>query len=177
MIHIITGDGKGKTTAALGLVLRAVGAGFKVAIIFFDKGGEGHYSERKALRERFSDSVMFQSFGRDRIDPQTGRFDFTIVDEDREQAERALALARDALSSGVYSLVVLDEIISTVGTLMLSEKNVLDVLAQKNPSTEVVLTGRNAPESFMDLADLVSEVKMIKHYYYSGVKAREGIDY
>ncbi|EKD33483.1 MAG: Cob(I)yrinic acid a,c-diamide adenosyltransferase [uncultured bacterium] len=177
LIQVITGDGKGKTTSALGLVLRAVGAGFKIAIVLFDKGGEGHYSERKALRERFSDSVDLFVTGRDRIDPVTSQFDFSIIDLDREEAERGLSIARNALSGGKYDLVILDEINSTVNLGMLKEAEVLEAISKKQPHTEVVLTGRNAPAAFIEIADLVSEVVNRKHYYTNGVVARKGIDF
>src|SRR3989339_770456 len=93
LIEVYTGDGKGKTTASLGLALRAVGAGKKVGIIFFDKGGE-HYSERKALQEKLSHLIVFVVTGRDRINSATGRFDFSVTDEDKAEVQRGLDEAR-----------------------------------------------------------------------------------
>lgn len=173
MIQVFTGDGKGKTTAALGEVMRCVGAGRKAAVIFFDKGGE-HYSERKAL-ERLG--VEWYAFGRDRIDSRIGRFDFSINDEDRRLGEFGLEKVKELLWPDRCDLLVLDEINSVVGTGILSVESVLSVIDEKPVGTELILTGRNAAQEIIDRADLVTEMKMVRHYFYKGVKAREGLDY
>jgi len=172
LIQIFTGDGKGKTTAALGEALRAVAIGKKVGIIFFDKGGE-HYSERKVLDKL---GIFYLATGRDRIDPNNGRFDFSIQDVDREEAERGLKEVK-RLFEEEFDLVVLDEINSTTSLGMLIEEDVLRLIDSKPEKTELILTGRNAPESFIKKAHLVTEMQLVKHYFYSGVKAREGLDY
>ena len=173
LVQVFTGNGKGKTTAALGGVIRAVGAGKKVAIIYFDKGGNTHYSER-AILDRLN--IPFIATGRDRIDPVTGRFDFSIQQIDRDEAHRGLEVVRE-LFKQPYDLIVLDEVNSTTDLGMMSVEEVLAVLDEKPDATEIVLTGRNAPQAFLDRAHLVTEMCLRKHYFYSGVQAREGVDY
>ena len=175
LIEVYTGDGKGKTTASLGLALRAVGAGKKVGIIFFDKGGV-HYSERRALHEKLNHLIGFVVTGRDRIDPATGRFDFSVTDEDKAEVQRGLDEARIMFADG-YDLIVLDEFNTVAALGLLSEEDALKFLEEKPAHMELVLTGRHALPSVLQKADLVTEMKMEKHYYYQGVKAREGLDY
>lgn len=175
MIQLFTGYGKGKTTAALGQVIRAAGAGKKITIICFDKGGE-HYSERKALRDNFPQIEIFAT-GRDRIDRTTGDFDFSVTDEDKEQGKRGLDMVRKLFAHGRPDLIVLDEICSSAHLGMVDEEEVLELLDNRPASIELILTGRDAPKSFIDRADLVTEMKLVKHYFYQGVKAREGFDY
>ncbi|MBI4435527.1 cob(I)yrinic acid a,c-diamide adenosyltransferase [Candidatus Uhrbacteria bacterium] len=173
LIQLFTGNGKGKTTAALGEVMRVVGAGKRAAVIFFDKGGE-HYMERAVLEKL---GVPWFAFGRDRIDPVTGRFDFTITDEDRRLGVEGLAKAKALVESDIYDLLVLDEVNSSTDLGILRTEDVLVLLDTKPDRTELVLTGRNAPQAFLDRAHLVTEMRLRKHYFYSGVKAREGLDY
>ncbi len=174
LIQVLTGNGKGKTTAALGEAIRALGAGKKVGIVYFDKGGSDHYFERLVLEKL--DGIDFVATGRDRIDPSTGRFDFSISEVDLSEAKRGLEEVHRMFTEG-YDLVILDEVNSTTDLKMLEIKDVLKALESKPESTELVLTGRNAPQEFIDLAHLVSEMRLRKHYFYSGVKAREGLDY
>ncbi|KKW31371.1 MAG: Cob(I)alamin adenosyltransferase [Candidatus Uhrbacteria bacterium GW2011_GWA2_52_8d] len=173
LIQLFTGNGKGKTTAALGEVLRVVGAGKRAAVIFFDKGGE-HYMERMVLEKL---GVLWFAFGRDRIDPVTGRFDFTITEEDRRLGREGLSKAINYVRSDIIDLLVLDEINSSTDLGIIMEQDVLEFLDTQPEHTEIVLTGRNAPQSFIDRAHLVTEMRLRKHYFYSGVKAREGLDY
>ncbi|MBI4437659.1 cob(I)yrinic acid a,c-diamide adenosyltransferase [Candidatus Uhrbacteria bacterium] len=173
LIQLFTGNGKGKTTAAIGEVVRAVGAGKRAAVIFFDKGGE-HYMERGVLDTL---GVPWFAYGRDRIDPVTGRFDFSVTDEDRRLGAEGLAKAMQLVESDPYDLLVLDEINSTTDLGMVAKEAVLAFLDAKSDRTELVLTGRNAPQAFIDRAHLVTEMRLRKHYFYSGVKAREGLDY
>jgi len=141
LIQLIHGHGKGKTTAALGQAIRCAGSGRKVTIVYFDKGGNDHYFERLALDK--IENIDYFVTGRDRIDPVNGRFDFSITDIDKKEASRGLELTRGFLTSGEYSLVILDEINSTTDLGMLDSKLVLDALAQKNEDVEVILTGRD----------------------------------
>jgi cob(I)alamin adenosyltransferase len=172
LIQVFTGNGKGKTTAALGEAIRAVGAGKKVSIVFFDKGGT-HYAERRVLA-RLGIEVI--ATGRDRIDPVSGRFDFSIQEVDKAEAKRGLAVAHEMFEAGL-DLVILDEINSTTDLGMLAVPDVLALLDEKPEMTELILTGRNAPEAFLGRAHLITEMNLRKHYFYSGVKAREGLDY
>lgn len=173
LIQVFTGNGKGKTTAAIGEAIRAVGAGKRAVFIFFDKGGE-HYSERSILHTL---GIDWFAYGRDRIDPITGRFDFSVTDEDRRLGRDGLSKAFDFVRSDKIDLLVLDEINSSADLGILDEDEVLRLLDAKPDRTELVLTGRNAPQSFIDRAHLVTEMQLRKHYFYSGVRAREGLDY
>lgn len=175
MIQLFEGHGKGKTTAALGEALRAVGAGMRVGIVFFDKGG-AHYAEREAIARHLSEHIDVVGTGRDRIDPVTGRFDFTITEEDSREARRGLQAAREFFD-GTRELVILDEINSTVDLGILHEKDVHALLNGKPDEVECIMTGRNAPASFKERAHLVTCMELQKHYFYSGVPARVGIDY
>lgn len=173
LIQVVTGNGKGKTTSATGLMVRAVGASKKVGIVYFDKGGESHYFERNVLRSLGVDLV---ATGRDRIDPVTGRFDFSIQQIDRDEAARGLVEVQRMFDAG-HDLIVMDEINSTTDLGMVSVERVLELLEKKPANTELVLTGRNASQAFRDRAHLMTEMRLHKHYFYSGVKAREGLDY
>ena len=175
LIQLIHGHGKGKTTAALGQAIRCAGSGRKVAIVYFDKGGSDHYFERLMLDT--IDNIDYWATGRDRIDPKTGRFDFSIQEIDKTEAQRGIELVRTAVTSGDYDLVILDEINSTVDLKMLEVDAVLNVIQGKNDAVEVIMTGRNPNPEFLELAHLVTEMKLERHYFYSGVKAREGLDY
>lgn len=175
LIQLIHGHGKGKTTASLGAAVRCAGAGKKVLIVYFDKGGTSHYSERAIIDQ--IEGIDYVATGRDRIDPVTNRFDFSITDEDREEAVKGIEIAKAAMMSGEYDLVILDEINSTQNLGMLSVESVLDALRLKAETTEVILTGRNPAQEFLDAAHLVTEAQLQRHYFYSGVPAREGLDF
>ncbi|MBI5230111.1 MAG: cob(I)yrinic acid a,c-diamide adenosyltransferase [Candidatus Magasanikbacteria bacterium] len=177
MLQIYTGNGKGKTTASLGLAIRAVGAGKRVGIIYFDKGGETHYSERAVLRERFAGEITIVPTGLDRIDPVTNEFRFGVTEADRQEAHRGLQMAREWIASQQFDLIILDEINSTVALGMLTIEEVLAVVRARPSELELVLTGRDAPEAFTELADLFTEMTLVKHYFYDSVPARAGFDY
>ncbi|MBW1918097.1 MAG: cob(I)yrinic acid a,c-diamide adenosyltransferase [Deltaproteobacteria bacterium] len=168
LVQVYTGDGKGKTTCALGLALRAVGRGFKVLMIQFLKGEES--GERLAAL-RLAPEFTIRHFGRcgfirkDHPDPQ-----------DVAQAQEALALAQQSIQSGEYDLVILDEINIALYFNLLSVAEVLDLLQSRPPQVEIVLTGRYAPPEIIAAADLVTEMKNLKHYYERGIPAREGIE-
>ena len=166
-IQVYTGDGKGKTTAALGLGLRAAGAGLRVSLIQFLKDGD--YSEIKALAHLVP-PVRVRQFG-------SGRFvKGRPTNEDRALAEQGLAAAREDLTSGRYDVVILDEI-NVAGALgLVTTEAVLDLLRQRLPRVEVILTGRRAATAWCEAADLVTEMKAAKHYFQKGVSARIGIE-
>ncbi len=175
LIQLIHGHGKGKTTAALGQAVRCAGAGKRALIVYFDKGGTTHYSERAILDQ--IEGIDYVATGRDRIDPVTNRFDFSIADEDKVEAARGIEVAKAAMMSGMYDLVVLDEINSTQNLGMLTVEAVLDALSSKADTTEVIMTGRNPAQEFLDAAHLITEMQLDRHYFYSGVPAREGLDF
>ncbi len=166
-VQVYTGDGKGKTTAAIGLAIRAAGAGFKVFFAQFLKSGE--YSEHKAL-ERFSDLIEVRQYGR-------GCFiKGTPEKEDIEAAKRGLLEIREVVNSGKYRLVILDEANIAVYYGLIEVDDLLDIIRNRPDHVEIVITGRKADPRIIEEADLVTEMKEIKHYYKKGVLAREGIE-
>ena len=168
-IQVYTGSCKGKTTAALGLALRAVGRELMVCMIQFMKGG-GPYGEHLAAEKLAPYLTIIQ----------TGREGWVNRDnpdaEDILLARQALETARDALTGGRYDLVILDEINGAVSFGLLSVNQVLELMGMKPANVELVLTGRNAHEKIIEAADLVTEMREIKHYYKAGVPARIGIE-
>lgn len=178
-LHIYTGENKGKTTAAVGLCVRALGAGKKVVMIQFDKGFDGdyeHYSERNILRKLPGMTLIATGLERMKSD---GKFRFGVAPGDRKEALRGLAEARRRIEEGDQDLLVLDEILSAATYKLVEEKEVNELinLYLKNRRCELVLTGRAAPKALIEKADLVTEMKKIKHYFDAGIPAREGIDY
>ena len=168
-IQVYTGNGKGKTTAALGLALRACGRGLRVLMIQFMKGG-GPYGEHAAA-EKLAPLLTIIPTGRPgwvrRPNPDP---------EDIRLAQDALILARTALFGGDYDLVILDEINGAVSFGLVAVEELLDLMRAKPPTVELVLTGRDAHEEIIAAADLVTEMREIKHYYRTGVPSREGIE-
>ena len=165
-IQVYTGNGKGKTTAALGITLRTTCAGNKVFMGQFMKGQD--YSELKAVE--YLPGLVMEQFG---------DVNFVLGEpsaEDKVKAERGLAIMKEALASGKYDVVIFDEINTSLYFKLLSVKDVLSVLDLKPDNTEVILTGRYAPDEIIDRADLVTEMREIKHYYEKGVDARVGIE-
>jgi cob(I)alamin adenosyltransferase len=166
-IQIYTGDGKGKTTAALGLALRAAGHGLRSYIAQFMKGQS--YGELVSLRS--IPEITIEQFGKDtfiHIDRATP--------EDIQMAEYGLKQARKAMTSGNYQIIMLDEILVAIHFKLLPLNQVLNFLTAKPPIIELVLTGRNAPKELIDKADLVTEMVEVKHYYHHNVPARDGIE-
>jgi cob(I)alamin adenosyltransferase len=166
-LQVYTGDGKGKTTAALGLSLRAAGAGLKVYIAQFLK--QGQYSEIKAL-EQFSQNIEIEQFGQ-------GMFIKNKPTQDEIHAAQAgLEKARQQLISGQFDLVILEEgnVASSLG--LFSVQDLLALIDQKPDHVELVITGRGAVPEVIAQADLVTEMKAVKHYYDQGVQARIGIE-
>jgi cob(I)alamin adenosyltransferase len=167
-IQIYTGNGKGKTTAALGLSLRAVGRGLRVCFFQFIKGG-GPYGEQLAAQRLAPQFTVIQT-GR------PGWVDRDDITEDRRLAQEALEQARGIITSGDFDLVVLDELNGAVGFGLVDVEQVLEIMSLKPPTMELVITGRNADERIIEAADLVTEMREVKHYYRAGVPARVGIE-
>ena len=166
-VHLYTGDGKGKTTAAFGLALRAVGAGMKVFIAQFAKGMK--YSELESIK-RFADQITLKQYGRDCF----------IINKPTPED---IALAREGyddvlriVKSGEYGLVILDEANIATYYNLFSVDELLALIEAKAEHVELVITGRKADPRIIDRADLVTEMKEIKHYYTQGVPARKGIE-
>ena len=167
-VQVYTGNGKGKTTASLGLALRAVGRGLKVCVFQFIKGG-GRYGEHLAA-EKLAPLLTIIQTGR------PGWVNTKDITDDRQTAQEALVQARELLTSGGFDLFICDEINGAVGFGLLDVEQVLELIELKPEKTELVLTGRNAHERVIEAADLVTEMREIKHYYKAGVSARTGIE-
>ena len=167
-IHVYTGNGKGKTTAAYGLALRAAGAGKKVLIAQFIKGMP--YSENEAVK-KFLPDITINQYG----------LDCFIVNEPTEKdiasARAGLSEVTKAVISGDFDVVILDEACIAVHFNLFSVHELIDVLTSRPPEMEIVVTGRYAPPELVETADLVTEMKEIKHYYNQGVQARKGIEF
>lgn len=169
-VQVYTGDGKGKTTAALGLVVRASGYGHRSLIVSFLKG-DPNYGELRFIRENMP-LVEYHLAGRmnfvDPNDPDP---------EDVRVAADGFARARAAVASGDFQVVVLDEVNVAVALGLVGEADVLALLAEKPEHVEIVLTGRDASQALCDAADLVTEMRMVKHFYEAGIPARRGIEF
>ena len=170
LVQVFTGPGKGKTTAALGTVLRAAGHGLKILVIFFIKGNssDGEFQTLPNLP-----GVEVAKFGLRKWmrDPNK------VTPEEINEAKKALEAARQAASSSKYDIVVCDEINIAVYFKLISPDDVLSLIKEKAPNTELILTGRNADERVIAAADLVTEMKAVKHPYDKGISAREGIEF
>lgn len=165
--HVYTGNGKGKTTAAIGLTLRAVGAGKKVFFAQFVKGKV--YSEIRAL-EKYIPTVTVKQYG-------LGCFIYNDPTQaDIEAARKGFTELSHIILSEEYDIVVLDEANIAIFYNLFSVQELIDILKQKPENVEIVITGRYAAKELIDFADLVTEMKEIKHYYTSGVKSRLGIE-
>jgi cob(I)alamin adenosyltransferase len=168
-IQVYTGNGKGKTTAALGLALRAAGYGFKTYFCQFLKGQD--YGELSSI-QKLSSLITIEQFGRKGFIHVTENPD----KEDIARAQKGLRKCYQMMKSRKYRIIVLDEVNVAVHFNLFSEKEIHDFLDKKPEDMEVILTGRYAPESFIERADLVTEMKEIKHYYKKGIQARKGIE-
>lgn len=187
LIQVYTGNSKGKSTAAFGLAIRAIGQGFKVYIIQFMKGNS-YYGELKTFQRLIPD-ITIKQFGRVCNNPEARQEGECrkcghcfikkgqAAAEDRQTAGKALAHAVEVMASGDYDIVILDELNNALYFELLELDPVLKVLQNKPELVELVLTGRNAPPQVIELADLVTEMKVIKHPFEKGIPARRGIEY
>jgi cob(I)alamin adenosyltransferase len=172
LVVVYTGKGKGKTTAALGIVLRSVGHGYKVGMIQFIKG-EWYYGELSSSKRLEPEFEMIAA----------GKGFVGIIDDDhpiedhQKAAQEAVVLAKEKLSSGIYNVMILDEINYAVKLNLISVQNVLDIIKIKPDKTTLILTGNYAAAEVIAAADLVTEMKEVKHPYNLGIKAKKGIDY
>lgn len=171
LIIVNTGPGKGKTTAAMGTALRAVGNGMKVLMLQFLKGS-WHYGELDAVKA-FGDNFVMKQMGRGFVKVGGAETD----PEDVRMVEEAWKEAEQAIMSGQWDLVILDEINYAISYKMLDPAKVVDALKRKPEQVHVILTGRNAHPTIIELADTVTEMKQVKHAYEKGVLAQRGIEY
>lgn len=171
LVLVYTGNGKGKTTAALGLALRQAGWGRRVLFIQFMKG-KGNVCGERIAAQRYLPLLEIEQHGRDQFvnlkDPDP---------LDRELARGGLERARQALVSGDYGMIVLDEINVAMWCGLVPVQDVLDLISVRPPGVDLVLTGRNCPAEVLNVADMVSEVVDVKHHFARGVAARQGIEY
>ena len=171
LIHVYTGDGKGKTTAALGVALRAMGWGARVCMVQFIKGypeiGEARFARESGGR------FVLEQFA---VDPSRGIDEAKVLTRSAA-VDQAMAYAEQAVSSGDYGLVILDEINNALHFGLVNLRRVLALIESKPSSVELILTGRDAPPEIIAAADYVTEMNLVRHPYQKGVGARKGIDY
>ncbi|MFL6477347.1 MAG: cob(I)yrinic acid a,c-diamide adenosyltransferase [Nitrososphaera sp.] len=172
LVIVYTGKGKGKTTAALGIVMRAVGHGYKVCMIQFIKG-EWYYGELTSSKRLEPEFEMIAA----------GRGFVGIIDDDhpiedhQAAAKEAIAVAKQKITSGIYDIMILDEVNYAIKLNLISLQDILDLIASRPKKTSLILTGNYVPEAIMAAADLVTEMTEIKHPYQRGIKAMKGIDF
>ena len=173
-IQVYTGNGKGKTTASLGLAMRALGRCWKVLIIMFTKGGDdyGELNSFRNLSAEISKNLTIVQAGLDRI-----VYSGNKTESDEEEIKKGWELAKKAIKNDEYNLIILDEANIAIDLGFINLEEVLDVLKNKPDEMEIVLTGRNANPKIVEIAHLVSEIKPIKHYWDTGIAARKGIEY
>jgi cob(I)alamin adenosyltransferase len=168
LVIVLTGHGKGKTTAALGVVLRAWGRGMKAVVLQFVKTRTANYGENRAARklgiEMISLGEGFTWLSKD-------------IEKDKATARECWELARQKIDSGQYNIVVLDEMTYPMTYGWIPVEEVIDTLRRRPQGLHVIITGRDAPQELIDFADLVTEMQEVKHPYKKGVKARPGIDF
>ncbi len=168
LVIVLTGHGKGKTTAALGVVLRAWGRGMKAVVLQFVKARTANYGENRAARKLGIEMIPlgegFTWLSKD-------------IEKDKATARECWELARQKIDSGQYDIVVLDEMTYPMSYGWIPVEEVIDTLRQRPQGLHVIITGRDAPQELIDFADLVTEMREVKHPYKKGVKARPGIDF
>ena len=171
-IHIYMGDGKGKTTCALGLAFRSIGAGFKVMMVQFLKNW--HTSELDSI------NLLGDKFEIFRIESKKD-FTYNLHEEElkllKEEIKIELNKTKEFISSGDYDLIILDEVLGAIQGGFIDESEIIEIMKNKPMNLELILTGRNASEDIIDNADLVSRIDKVKHYYDNGILARVGIEY
>ena len=173
-IQVYTGDGKGKTTASLGLAMRALGRCWKVLIIMFTKGGDD-YGELNSFRElspEISNNLKIEQAGLDRIIYKDNQ-----NEKDQQEIKKGWEHAKSAIKNNDYQLIILDELNIAIDLGIIDIDEVIEILKNKPEEMEIVLTGRNAHPKIIEIAHLVSNIQPIKHYWDKGVTARKGIEY
>ena len=182
-LHIYYGYGKGKTTSTIGLAVRALGAGKKVALVQFDKGYDGeneHYAERNVFRKlkEIGYDIDIYPTGCERMNTD-GTFRFKNEEKDFEEAKRGLTISRDLIVNGKQDVLILDEAIATVAYNLLNKENIEELidLFKKNKRFELIMTGHKLWEGLEEKADLITEMRKVKHYFDNGIPARLGIEF
>jgi len=171
LIHVYTGDGKGKTTAAFGLAMRAAGRGKRVLILQFLKGGRGGSGEVSSAKKIGIDVIRFE----DQVSPF---FDRRVKPSGLKRAmDKAIAFAIDKLRDDTHDILILDEIITALSSKLLSSGDLQRIIDARPEKTELILTGRGAPGWLIERADYVTEMRMVKHPFDRGIRARKGIEF
>ncbi len=173
-IQVYTGNGKGKTTASLGLCMRALGRNWKVLLVMFTKGGDnyGELISFKKLSKEINDNLTIVQAGLDRI-----VYSDNANKQDKQIIQNGWKIVKEAIKNNQYNLIIMDEVNICLDLGLLDLKEVVETLKNKPEEMEIVLTGRNAKKEIIDIAHLVSKIEPIKHYWDTGVIAREGIEY
>lgn len=184
LVHVYTGEGKGKTTTAVGLALRAAGHNLNVLIIQFLKGG-GFSGEVEAFKK--FENITITQFGKEcpyseniksgEIECGNCKDCFLSRKEERDMVDQGLIQAEKAVKSNKFDVIILDEINNTVARKLTSVMRIKKLIKSKKSNIELVLTGRYAPKEFIELADYTTELKRVKHPFTKGLRARYGIDY
>lgn len=172
LVVVFTGEGKGKTTAALGMAMRAVGHRFKVAVVQFIKGSMryGELEAAKMLAPYLDWTVSGRGF-------TAGPWNRATPEEHRRAAQEAMRVALEKLRSGEYRMVILDEVLGAIKAGLVTTDEVISLINEKPAAVHLVLTGRDAPAEILDAADLVTEMKVIKHPYLEGIVAQKGVEF
>lgn len=173
-IQVYTGDGKGKTTASLGLCMRALGRNWKVLLVMFTKGGDnyGELISFKKLSSEINDNLTIVQAGLDRI-----VYSDNVNEFDQSEIQKGWKVVKDAVKNNSYNLIVMDEANIALDLGLINLKDMVETLKNKPEEMEIVLTGRNAKPEIIEIAHLVSKIEPVKHYWNTGVVAREGIEY
>ena len=173
-IQVYTGDGKGKTTASLGLAMRALGRDWKVLIVMFTKGGNdyGELNSFRQLSEKIADNLTIVQAGLDRVIYKSNE-----NEQDHKKIKKGWNLVKKAVKNDEYQLIIMDEANIAIDMGILDVDEVIKVLKSKPDEMEIVLTGRNAHPKIVEIAHLVSRIEPVKHYWDKGVHARKGIEY
>lgn len=173
-IQIYTGNGKGKTTASLGLAMRALGRNWKVLLIMFTKGGDdyGELTSFRNLSSEIQNNLTIEQAGLNRIIYAHNR-----NEDDEKEIKRGWEVAKKAIVNNEYQLIILDEINIAIDLKILDIDEVIEVLKNKPQNMEIVLTGRNAHPKAIEIAHLVSKIEPVKHYWNTGIEARKGIEF
>ena len=169
LLTVFTGNGKGKTTAALGMALRALGQDWKVCLVQFVKGTwkTGEWDALKVYEERMTVHVKGDGF----------IYDSDDIERTKKTAAEAWQSVKELLASGEYNLIILDELTYPIKYHMIDEADVCETLHRRRKDLHVVVTGRNAPDCLIEIADMVTEMKEVKHPMQNGIKAQRGIEY
>ena len=173
-IQVYTGDGKGKTTASLGLCMRALGRNWKVLLVMFTKGGDnyGELISFKKLSSEINDNLTIHQAGLDRI-----VYSDNVNKDDETEIQKGWKIVKEAIKNNSYNLIIMDEANIAIDLGLIDLKDMVETLKNKPEEMEIVLTGRNAKPEIIEIAHLVSKIEPVKHYWDTGVVAREGIEY